>query len=562
MHHAEKTLAEHRRSGRVTKSSLGVAMAIGLASPAMAVDFNTGESGIKASVDTTVKYTSAWRLRDPDANVVNGNDANPNTDFGDQGFSKGQQINNRLDLYSELNISRGDLGLRVSGAAWYDTVYRRAGNHAPTTGAPNTWANLSGAARNALPEDTRELMGRKAELLDAFVFGSAGLGEGRQVNARLGRHAVTYGETLFLGANGVAGVMAPVDLVKLYSLPTAQYKEIARPVGQASADVQLRDGWSLGAYYQYQWVPLRVPAVGSYFSIAEFVGEGRSLFLNPFGINDGVGRVGHDMKGKSSGQYGGRVRFKPVDGNAEYGVYAGRYNDRAPIAVYTMQTNTLVNAYANDIKYAGASVSTVVGETNVAAEISTRRNTPLAVPGDATVAFGPTDNESNTAYARGNSLHLNLSAIAVFAATPLWQGASLVGEYAYNRLLSVTWDPVARKVGLFGLNDSHSRDAHFVRAVFTASYFQVLPGIDLDVPVGVGHGISGRSAVFQAMPEHGGDLTIGAVANVKNAFRVGLNYTRYTGSGGMAPKPGSFSASYKNYYRDRDFIALTLQSTF
>jgi len=89
-----------------------------------------------------------------------------------------------------------------------------------------------------------------------------------------------------------------------------------------------------------------------------------------------------------------------------------------------------------------------------------------------------------------------------------------------------------------------------------------LPGIDLDVPVGLGYGLSGRSAIFQASPEHGGDFTLGAVANVKNAFKVSLNYTHYLGAGGMAPAPGSFSAAYKNFYRDRDFISLTAQSTF
>ena len=38
-------------------------------------------------------------------------------------------------------------------------------------------------------------------------------------------------------------------------------------------------------------------------------------------------------------------------------------------------------------------------------------------------------------------------------------------------------------------------DAMFLRAVFQAEYFQVAPGLDLQVPIGLGYGLFGRSAV-------------------------------------------------------------------
>lgn len=54
-----------------------------------------------------------------------------------------------------------------------------------------------------------------------------------KLSGRAGRHTQLYGETLFLGANGIAAAQGPVDLVKAFSLPGAQFKEIAMPVGQS-----------------------------------------------------------------------------------------------------------------------------------------------------------------------------------------------------------------------------------------------------------------------------------------------------------------------------------------
>lgn len=59
-----------------------------------------------------------------------------------------------------------------------------------------------------------------------------------------------WGESLFFGANGIAGGMAPVDVVKAQSVPNTQFKEITRPVNQLSGTFQLTDDVSLGAFYQ------------------------------------------------------------------------------------------------------------------------------------------------------------------------------------------------------------------------------------------------------------------------------------------------------------------------
>jgi len=485
----------------------------------------------------------------------------PNTDFGDLAFKKGL-INSRFDLLSELDVMYQDMGFRVSGAAWYDSVYERDTNDF-NGGAPNTLSQAGSGAFNKVPEATKKMMGHRAEILDAFAFKQFAIGEDSKLTVRAGKHTQLYGETLFLGANGIAGGMGPVDLIKAYSLPNAQFKEIAMPVGQVSTDIQITSTVSVGAYYQYDWKALRLPSTGSYFSAADFVAEGGDLLLTPFPFGGAPRQA--DLKGKNNGNFGGRLKFKA--GDTEYGLYAIRYDDKAPIPVLDPGSASYRLMYARGISAYGGSLSTVVGETNVAVEMSTRRNTPLAPLGDLIInsVGAGADNSSNTPYARGNSLHLNASAISVFPANALWEGASIVGEFAYNRLLDVTHNPLPAPGLPPALNSTHTRDHSAMRFVFQPEYFQVLPGVDLQVPIGVGYGLSGRSAVFQVVPEHGGDMSVGVNAEINKAWKAGISGTHYFGAKGPAPALGATDnsyASYKQYYADRDFVSLTVQRTF
>lgn len=524
-----------------------------------------GTSDVKIRWDNTVKYSTAFRLKDADPNVANSNGRQPNTDFGDLAFGKGL-INNRIDLLSELDLSYKNFGARVSGALWYDSVYHNS-NSFPG-GPPNTQAAARGGPNNQFPEDTKNIMGQHAEFADAFVFGNFELGD-KNLSLRLGQHTQIYGETLFLGANGIAAAQGPVDVIKALSQPNAQFKEVAMPVPQISGTLALTQKLSVGAYYQFKWKPLRLPAAGSYFSPVDFVGDGADLLLSPF-PGTGLATRGGDFRGSNNGNFGLQVKFS--HGDVDYGLYAVRYDDKAPIPVFNVASAMTGGGgmgggfynlmYAKNITAYGASFSTVVNGANVAGEISTRRNVPIAVPGDMIFNVIPNvDNEDNTPYARGNSLHINLSTIALLPETRLWKVASLVGEVAFNRLLSVTHNPNQ----MFSpLSSTHTRNATAVRVVFQPEYFGVLPDVNVQVPIGIGYGISGRSAVVNLLPEHGGDFSIGVNATIHGVWKAGLNYTKYFGSSGIATSDSSVGpyASYKQSYGDRDFILFSLQRTF
>ncbi len=410
--------------------------------------------------------------------------------------------------------------------------------------------------------DTKKLHGRKAEFRDAFVYGNFTPGD-VGVNVKAGQFTQLYGETLFFGYNGIAAAQTPLDLVRGLSVPNSQFKEIAMPVKQVSTQVQINQNLSFGLYYQFEWKKNRIPGAGSYFSFADFADDGgESIILGP----GAAVRRGDDIEARNSGQGGAQLKFKLAD--TEFGIYAARFHDKMPQFYARPGVNAgggfigdYALVYAEDIKTYGASVSTLIGETNVSAELSMRHNMPLVGRGVTMVTGADADNNSNPAYPVGNTLHFNLSAISVFGASPLWHGASFVGELAYNERLKITKNKAA-------LDPSATKSAAAVQFIFQPEYFQVLPGLDVQIPIGVGYGISGKSSVAgiaALMPiEKGGNISLGIKGEYQKVWQLGLNYTKYFGDKGSVIKYNTAAPelSYKNFHGDRDFLSLSVQRTF
>ncbi|GAB7533365.1 DUF1302 domain-containing protein [Pseudomonas sp. 3A(2025)] len=531
---------------RRTVNTLSAAIALCSAN-AMAFTFDTGIDGLTTRWDNTVKYSNAWRLNERADNVMS-SASNPNVDDGDRNFSTGL-ISNRFDLLSELDIKYKDVGARISGAAWYDTVY----NESNDNNSPGT-ANPVSVRYNEFTRKTRNLHGRDGELLDAFVYGATDIGSTR-LSARLGQFNQIYGESLFFGANGIANAQSTVDLVKLQSVPGSQFKEILLPTEQFSFNWQLTDTVSVGAYYQFEWNKTRLPGSGSYFNVGDFVGDGaESVYF-------AGGRLlrGSDIKARDSGQFGGQIRFALEDW--EFGLYAARYHDKTPVWYFRPGflggDDSFINVYPEDIKTYGASFSTLVGEANIAGEISMRVDTPLAANGGVVVTGDMTANNSSRAlYPIGDSLHAQLSMVNVYGGNALWDGASLVGEVAFNRRLSV-------KRNAERLDPNSTRDAYSVRATFEPQYFQVFPGVDVQLPITVGYTPYGRSSVTpQAFaPEHGGDFTLALKADYQKQWYASLSYTNFFGDGGPIVGQDN-NYTFEQTLKDRDFIAFSIQRTF
>ena len=598
---------------RYAPNLVALAVASLAATSVRAAEFDTGIPDLQLRWDNTVKYSVATRLKAPSATLT----SDVNTDDGDLNFKKGSLILNRLDLLSEFDARYKSAGLRMSGAAWYDGVYNR-GNDNPGANPPNATPhpNQLSVGANEFPEATRRLHGRKAEILDAFVFGKTDVDD-MPLTGRLGKHTVLYGESLFFGMNGIVGAQTPVDVVKLLSVPNWTFKELMMPVAQLSGQFQPRRNVTVGGYYQLEWKRNRLPGVGSYFSqIDAFDAGGEQAIVGcPAGIplpcspasppfTAGVFptlRRGEDLAAKNAGQGGLSMRFRPEGQDTEFGVYAARFHSKDPVA-YVSQYGAppALNfatgvvgqyqlVYAEGTKALGASFSTTVADVNVAGEVSYRWNQQLVPQGGRIfLPDGVTPSSNNEFMPLGQTVHAQLSWIALLTPGPLWSGGSFVGEIAWHRLRKVTANATYANGevlhaapplgggplnGKSKLDENATRDAAAIRFIFEPQYFQVLSGLDISVPIGLGYGLSGRSAVINPgfSVYHGGDLSLGLKADYLREWKVGLNYTKFLGrkaDGGVVtpanlpPVTGQQGFSYAQGLADRDFISFTLQRTF
>lgn len=518
------------------------------------------EDGWDIRWDNTFRYTAASRLTHYQQGLV----ADPNGDDGDRNFAPGL-ISNRLDWLSEFDLSRGPFGVDVSATAWYDTVYHNTNsNDSPATFNPFS------VPHNHFTRSTEELMGQDADLLNAFAYGSFDAGD-LPVSFRIGRHTLLWGESLFFANNGIAAGQAPVDAIKAASEPEAEAKEVYLPVDQASLTLQPRPDLSFGFYYQFEWRRSRLPASGSYFSNADFLDAGGERII--VGPEQYLYRTPDEGR-SASGQYGADMHVLLDD--VDYGFYAMQFNAKEPeVLSFTLpfvpSGSQNVGGYwlmfPRGIQAYGASFSAPLGDDTLAGEVSVRRNMPLisqtlfAIAGGSggggygVLSYAPAIRARGNqvppsqlppdvlSYAVGDTLQAQLSTVSVLSPGPLWQGADLSAEIAANDRLNVT-------SGIVELSPSRDKFAASLRAVLEPHYYEVLPALDLSLPIGFGYNLIGKSSVDSSMTEGAGDLELGVSATYQTVWEGSITFTHYVGPSDRQP------------FADRDFISLSVERTF
>ena len=147
------------------------------------------------------------------------------------------------------------------------------------------------------------------------------------------------------------------------------------------------------------------------------------------------------------------------------------------------------------------------------------------------------------AYAVGDTLQAQVSSVSTLSPGPLWQGADLSAEIAANDRLSVTSNPALVDTG---------RDvfAAAIRAVFEPHYYQVLPALDLSLPIGLGYDFIGRSSEDSSMNNGSGDAEVGVSATYQTVWQGSLTLTHF------------FGPVDRQSFADRDFVSLSIERTF
>lgn len=526
-------------------------------SSANAFEIDTGSEDWKVRWDNKLKYSAAFRVEDQSDSLLQ----DINRDDGNRSFDTGP-TSNRFDLLSELDVTYRNFGARISAAAWFDSIYNTDNDHdSPAT------SNSFSVSHDEFTDDTRDLMGRKVELLDGFVFGTGDLGS-TPASFRLGRHTLLWGESLFFATNGISYGQAPLDLIKLLGVPSTQAKELFMPVGQFSAQLQPLNSLSVAMFAQFESRETRIPPAGSYFSNADILDEGGERLL--LGPNPGPALYrGNDMEADNLGTWGLATRYRPTAFDVELGLYYSQFHDRMPqiylrpglvstpggpvmidpsvVDLARGQVGEYFLVYPENVHLIGASFSTQVGDVSLGGELSGRIDTPLVSTPQAVLPGMKADNDDNPLYAVGNTLHANISAIYALRTTSFWDGGNIFAEVGWNYLIDTTENDAA-------LDPTRDDYAFGIRTLFEPAYYQVLSGVDLTVPIGMGYNPKGKSPVDPIFngggADEGGDWNIGIKVTYLQTWNLGLTYTNY------------FGDEDTQTIADRDFISLYIQRTF
>jgi hypothetical protein len=366
--------------------------------------------------------------------------------------------------------------------------------------------------------------------------------DGLPVTIRLGRQSLLWGESLFFPQDGIAAGQAPVDEIKALAQPLVEDQEVYLPVTQAYARVDLGGGASLEGYDQLEWRRDRTPGVGSYFSDDDVADVGGDRAFLPDGAS--VFRTRDSTPG-GFGQYGVALRY--ASDVIDLGLYALRYNSKDGFVQAGGGAYHLV--FPRGIYTFGVSASTYLGDSTLSAELSVRDHMPLVSTGFAAVSdligsVAPQPAPGGAiGYATGRPLLALVSYERQLPTGRLWQGASLDVELSTTDLLDVESGAAYRAA-------QTTRWSSAAEAVLTPQYFQVLPQLDLTVPVGIQWGLAGRSSVDAGQVARAGNLTAGLSATYRSVWNIGVSFTHFLG-------PVTQQA-----LADRDFLTVSLGRTF
>jgi hypothetical protein len=316
-----------------------------------AFEFDTGNPDLNLRWDNTVKYNLKLRAEDLNKDIPGEGGAFALLgDDADLGWEQWDVVNNRFDLLSELDLVwKGNYGLRLSAAAWYDHAYSDENSHPgynryllKEQGVfADTWGSIS-APPGELTDDAEDLHYYGGELLDAFVFANFTFDNGMGASVRAGRHTIYWGNSLlFAGAvHGIAGGMTVLDGHKAFSVPGTEAKELFRPTNKISGTWQLNPNLSLVGYYSLEYEEHRLMYAHTYHSQAEGINlDDEFVTLLPGTIDPdskasispryGLVQVGEE-KPDDTGEWGAGINYYLEESGWDLGLYYVNYHDKLP----------------------------------------------------------------------------------------------------------------------------------------------------------------------------------------------------------------------------------------
>jgi Protein of unknown function (DUF1302) len=408
--------------------ALAAAIAGGVSTSASALEFGSTD-GWSGTLNTTLSYGVSFRVADQNPDLIAKAHYDPfvsllpnaqeraakgtfsaNHDDGDLNYSQGSAFSNAVKVTSELSLKHGEnFGAFVRASYFYD---------------------FANANKDELPSATRDQVGKRFRILDAFVFGNFALNN-QQGTIRFGKQVLSWGESTFI--QGGINVINPIDVSQLH-VAGAELKDALLPVNMLWGSYSLSDKLSVEATYLLEFSQTNPDPEGSFFSTTDIASIGANYASLPFGLvpqpvnnadnyysvcfggapsdNPAFGgasilaartnplagllaasceqtvRRAPDRYPSEYGQYGVAVHYlSDILNGAEFAFYYLNYSSRLPLLSGTAVTTTDPTSatyfveYPRHIRMFGVSFNTQFEGPNIAlqGELSYRPNQPLQI---------------------------------------------------------------------------------------------------------------------------------------------------------------------------------------
>jgi len=531
-------------------SAAGLSFAGLLARPASAFPIQTSNPNLTITLDNTVEVNILGRTENSSPDSFD----NPNGNDVAQDFRHGLAAA-RIDLDTGLDVKYEDFGLRISGAAWEDLVY--AGHN--SNESPGT-INYITTSPTSFSHAAEGLAGHRVELDDAFTYGSFGVGDST-LSYRAGQFVQIYGQSLLLAAEGIGGVMNPIDGIRAQILLNPQSRDIFMPTPQISLVEQLSNGVAISGYYKLGWRQTRIPPAGTYFSPTDVIDGGADRIFVGGGAYFG-GREDDIRPNGGDKQFGLQIQDSLF--NDDFALHFVNFDAYAP-EVYlhpgvgfnplTGQIGTYQLAYPRDAQLFGASFSAspTFGSypVNFGVEISERHHEGLTSPGSVAPLTG--SDQSKVFYPVGDVGHALVSFIYASPPLPMIRSdqASVTAEFGASKLLSV----FENKANLYAKTEGLSVDGTVDLGL---SYFDIYPAVDMAPALGISYAPLGNSPEGYYV-HGGGSLSLADTFTLNKVYNLTIQYRHYIGS--LKTTLGGASDPTQTLY-GKDFVGLEADTSF
>lgn len=410
---------------------------------AHALSFSFADGEIEGVLNTTLTLGGAWRMQDRASDLVGKANLDPSlcggiyqscqglfkeqsypaarlaaapgqfsmrNDDGNLNYDKHDMVQGVFKATQDLTLTYNGFGFFAKWLYFYDFVNNDFTEYHPNRITPENVNQVGttndpfasnryfdhtygpgGVVRNKRNDGgILNQVGTDIQILDFNFYGHLPLPEflgERELQFKIGRQTVNWGESTLLVVNSINQAQ-PVNANNLYRVGFA-VEEVFTPVGMAFGSLDLWDGATLEAYYQWEWKPLEAPAPGSYMSFVDLgtynTGDAPNLSFgsaaedpdrahrgdrasNQLGYLDNpltlitpisatVGRL-PDRDAKDSGQFGIALKYyaENLGNGTEFGLYFMNYHSKLPYVSFMSTDASCARREGNTAGAGGAGI--------------------------------------------------------------------------------------------------------------------------------------------------------------------------------------------------------------